>query len=103
MIDRQAALDSISAWRRDYPLDLQEPIDDCWNAVRELPAVQPEQKWIPCSERFPEGGSYLVWMPFAPPEGRIAVADYCDGYWNIKTPISAWMPLPKPYWGGASE
>ena len=41
LIDRQQALDAIGSWRRDYPLDLQEPIDDCWNSVRELPAVQP--------------------------------------------------------------
>ena len=42
LIDRQAALDAIKAWCADYPLELQEPIDDCWNSVRELPAVQPD-------------------------------------------------------------
>ena len=42
LIYKQTALDAIDAWRREYPLDLQEPIDDCWNAVRELPAVQPD-------------------------------------------------------------
>ena len=42
LIDRQAALDAIDAWRREYPLSMQEPIDDCWNAVKELPTVQPE-------------------------------------------------------------
>lgn len=40
LIRRRDALDAIDSWRRDYPLDLQEPIDDCWNSVRELPAVQ---------------------------------------------------------------
>ena len=67
------------------------------------PIAQPEQRWIPSSEKPPKEGSYLVWMPFAPPENRIAVGKRCDGYWNIKTPISAWMPLPEPYRGGDSN
>lgn len=58
---------------------------------------QPEQRWISSGEKPPEEGRYLVWMPFAPPKHRMAVAEYCGGHWNIKTPISAWMPLPKPY------
>ena len=41
-ISRQMALDAIKAWYAYYPLDMQEPIDDCWNSVRELPAVQPD-------------------------------------------------------------
>ena len=55
-----------------------------------------ELEWIPVTEKLPEEGRYLVWMPFAPSKNRITVTEYC-GYWNIKTPISAWMPLPKPY------
>lgn len=58
---------------------------------------KPEQRWIPSGEKPPEKGSYLVWMPFAPPKHRITVAEYCGGYWSIKTPVSAWMPLPEPY------
>ena len=62
-----------------------------------MPSAQPEQRWIPSGEKPPEEGSYLVWMPFAPPKHRMTVAKYCGGYWNIKTLISAWMPLPEPY------
>ena len=69
------------------------------NDMKELPPAQPEQRWIPSGEKPPEEGSYLVWMPFAPPKHRMTVAKYCGGYWNIKTPISAWMPLPEPYGG----
>lgn len=75
--------------------------DHCMHHVIHAPTVeQPEQRWIPSGEKPPKEGRYLVWMPFAPPEERIAVANFCDGYWNIKTPISAWMPLPEPYRGG---
>ena len=64
---------------------------------------EPEQRWIPSGEKPPEKESYLVWMPFAPPKHRMTVAEYCGGYWNIKTPISAWMPLPKPYEEDSAE
>lgn len=63
--------------------------------------AQPEQRWIPCSEKPPEEGYYLVWMTFASPENKMAVAKYNGEYWGIKTPISAYMPLPEPYGGEA--
>ena len=102
LIDRQTAIDALHMHLM-YRMgtDSNKKRLDEW--INNLPSAQPVQRWIPCSERLPEEGSYLVWMPFAPPEGRIAVADYCDGYWNIKTPISAWMPLPAPYRGGEKE
>lgn len=65
--------------------------------------AHPEQRWIPCSEREPDTGYYLVWMTFASPENRMAVAKYNGEYWGIKTPISAYMPLPEPYGGKEHE
>ena len=57
-----------------------------------------DQKWISVTEKLPmENGSYLVWMPSTPEGCHIAVAEWCGSYWNIKTPITAWMQLPKPY------
>ena len=57
-----------------------------------------QQQWIPCSERLPtENDSYLVWMPFAREGHHITVAEWYDSYWNIKTLITAWMPLPEPW------
>ena len=62
-------------------------------AIKALEA-QADGKWIPVSERLPEeGGRYLVYTW----SHEIETAQYVDGYWNIKTPISAWMPLPEPY------
>ena len=59
-----------------------------------IKALEQEPKWIPVSERLPEeGGRYLVYTW----SHEIEMAQYVDGYWNIKTPISAWMPLPEPY------
>ena len=77
-------------------------IADVLNAVCDdytvLPSAQPG--WIPCSESPMKNNSYLVWMPFAPEGHHITVAEWCGSYWNIKTPITAWMPLPKPWKGG---
>lgn len=74
---------------------------DIADGVKDMPTIEERKtgQWIPSGEKPPEEGSYLVWMPFAQPKHRMAVAEYCGGYWNIKTPISAWMPLPEPYRG----
>ena len=78
---------------------------DIANGVKDMPTIEVRKigQWIPSGEKPPEEGSYLVWMTFAQPKHRMAVAEYCGGYWNIKTPISAWMPLPEPYGGDSNE
>ena len=74
--------------------------------ISNLPSAQPERtgKWIPCSERLPEEGRYLVncsLSVFSP-----QVMNYSDGEWyydgcqsmDLEIPtINAWMPLPEPY------
>ena len=49
LISRQAAIDAIMG----EPTDAHYP---SWYAERleQLPSAQPEQRWIPCSERLPE-------------------------------------------------
>ena len=76
------------------------------------PSAQPEQRWIPCSERLPENGrQVLVYARSV----HYALAKYdemreADGtykkqwvtfdawkpFYTIKEVI-AWMPLPEPY------
>ena len=68
-----------------------------------LPA-QPEQRWIPCSERLPEhGGRYLISV-LDGINRRTTVAPYLPrckawamngrmAYWKV----IAWLPLPEPY------
>lgn len=58
-----------------------------------------EQRWIPCSERLPDGRlnkSYLV----QDKDGRRAVGTYTNWGWMfgyyMNDPV-AWMPLPDPY------
>ena len=53
---------------------------------------QPEQRWIPCSERLPKPFEYCLWTTT---DGRV-VYHHCDGLFSNYT---AWMPLPEPYKG----
>jgi len=89
LISRAAAIDVMLAaldddWESDYAKD----------RMCELPSAQPEQRWVPCSERLPEKiGFYLTTTKDK--------AVYCD-YWNEDNfdrteMVIAWMPLPEPY------
>ena len=62
---------------------------------------QPEPQWIPCSERLPEKNDYYLVQALM--NNDIFVASWQGCYWNVKTPIVAWMPLPAPYKGGEKE
>ena len=64
--------------------------------------IQPDCKWIPCSERLPEKeGLYLITI------GRLLEVIRCHfigGNWCVPLPfyrddVVAWMPLPKAYKG----
>lgn len=70
--------------------------------IKALPSVQPEQRWIPVSEKLPdEYGEYLVTKHIIERNHKeyisndIAYFDN-DGFHKADT-ITAWMPLPEPY------
>lgn len=72
--------------------DIRELLDDLEN----LPSAQPEQHWIPCSERLPEDGRYLC--TYSNEKGIcVDFGLVTNGKWYIEP--SAWMPLPEPYEG----
>lgn len=66
-----------------------------------------EAEWIPCSERLPMMGEYV--LTYRPTMGMSMIVDAYDGYYGEDDnewyegwiyggdKVLAWMPLPKPY------
>ena len=86
--------------------------------IDEQPTIEPEQRWIPCSERLPEEkdagilkklgtnkrSDYVIATIEVKGERMTVTACTYDGAWdwNMKRAfpdfkVVAWMPLPKPY------
>lgn len=70
-----------------------------------LPSAQPEQRWIPCSERLPKIRQWVLCQCRAGIIDVLRLTD--DGCWYRKSNeiymsgfVLAWMPLPEPYRGG---
>ena len=92
-------------------------VDIC-EAIYEAPTIEPEPKWIPCSERLPEEDDYksciecldgAVW--YFTENGTMGLGYYYKSTkeWSttddLKTDgkVVAWMPLPEPYREGGGE
>lgn len=71
------------------------------DAILAVPSAQPEQRWIPVSERLPEE---LTIVLITDKEGDVFVSEFIGvingcAEWATDDVI-AWMPLPEPYKGG---
>lgn len=90
--------------------------------VKRIPSAQPEQQWIPCSERLPEvSGRYFVTRGLKAAGAiwnRVYIANFSDLmglkshmiFWEGNVgksdfvelnDVLAWMPLPEPWEGEA--
>ena len=133
VISRQAAIDALAKFVPYAICDestesYTNGLTDAYNLILQLPSAQPEQRWIPCSERLPEAedcpmdclvtrkskyiGNYTD-MAVCEKNGMwthedwdaIVLGDVKDGKSTglISTrddDIIAWMPLPEPWRGG---
>ena len=105
LISRQAAIDALEKvaelfpWRVPGNRDTYDRYNEAWNdaigraeiEIEELPSAQPEQRWIPCSERLPEDirPVLVTWKNTDPASyyqyivGKhfIGTAHYCKGKW----------------------
>lgn len=88
--------------RRQDAIDVVAGIDKYFvKYIEDLPAAQPEPKWIPVSERLPETDE-IVLVTAKPKKGlpNVNRAYYFNGFWHGSGSMSnviAWMPLPEPY------
>ena len=83
--------------------------DDIKKVINEQATFEPEQRWIPCSERLPEEGRYFVAR-----HDDVSKTNFTDilwfeknVWWNRKFTgnfaVFAWMPLPEPYKEGQDD
>lgn len=69
---------------------------ELYDMVSMLQSSQPEQRWIPCSERLPEAKQRVL-VTF--PDGTVDIK-ICIDAGHLKwffAHMVAWMPLPEPY------
>lgn len=92
----------------------------CWiryklfeKVLKETPIIEPEQKWIPCSERLPKDDDYKPFsyyedgvVFFCTKDGKVGFGWYYESTreWaneddNTVGDVIAWMPLPSPWKG----
>lgn len=99
LISRQMAIDEIEV----VSFDTYGDYIRARNLIEDLPSAQPEQMWIPCSERLPEAEVEVFVYLFERPSPYIAWISK-DGKWHTEdfvlevddNPV-AWMSLPEPY------
>ena len=141
LISRQAAIDALKEHRALYcdntPVSFSklsyaeksrvDELDTAIATLVNLPSAQPEQRWIPCSERLPEEDTeVLISYRYKEGEGdtdhvNIDITSYgttCFGgreihtlkewrqpfdYFHANYEVIAWMPLPEPYKGGEQD
>ena len=126
LISRQQAIDAL----RGYLVEKRCPDDGTLTCrlienevINKLPSVQPEQRWIPVSERLPEDyGEFLVTYKSDGEQIFMDIIEYetsfeydyeknrfkgvwifADDWQAVNSEVIAWMPLPELYQGGEQE
>ena len=100
LISRQQAIDAL------YSVD--EYNARSVKAIKTLPSAQPEQRWIPCSERLPKQGQEVICQCRANIIKVLKLDAYGDWYQDaghcyMGGFVLAWMPLPEPYKEGGAD
>ena len=91
LISRQQAIDAL------YNVD--EYNSRSVTAIKNLPSIQSEQRWIPVTERLPEkSGYYLATVDIGWKIVDVIYFNNGSGFLMANT-VKAWKPTPEPYYG----
>ena len=111
--DIEPAIDTLKA------LGALEDVDPA-KMLKEYCDTQPEQRWIPVTERLPENDNEVLITVWDAEDDYVEVykgfyqghewwTQWCHGCSKIKDEpcgeniVIAWMPLPEPYKGGEQD
>lgn len=107
-LNEEICEDAIS--RRDIALNIvsfydkatgeKKTLDFLCKCVESLPSMQPQQRWIPVSERLPNKNDvYLVIMNVLGKPIRDIDGFTTSRGWEVygNNEVIAWIPLPEPY------
>ena len=126
MISRQAAIDAIHNYWKKRLDTLPTKMTECGEVdtiiqsidkifehnktlesfIKAIPSAQPEQRWIPVSERLPEDEYVLiskiptkVAIAIRTADPRSRKIQWRDSGFGViqDDKVLAWMPLPEPY------
>lgn len=105
LIDRQALRENIE---KIYKYDCQTFVVHYPQLIDDLPSTEPEQKWIPVSERLPEDENEVI-VTVCNKTGRTRDYYSAIGIYStrlnrwivdmVSVNVIAWMPLPEPWRG----
>ena len=104
LISRKAAIDAVENIDCSDGVGISalkcEAVGDVVTAIKALPSAQPEQQWIPVSEKLPGENEFVLvtfgWFGRKTDPG-VNIDEIRDGDWMISEVVTAWMPLPEPY------
>ena len=98
LISRQAAIDLEYIVKNINGVDYVM-LSEVQMRLRKLPSVEPEQQWIPCSERLPEP-RIDVWCNSDMGQMVGYYEENVETWYGrdyLELMVTAWMPLPEPY------
>lgn len=101
----QKALDSISREDAIDAIKTSRYLVDAMEKIIRLPSAQPEQRWIPCSERLPEP-RIDVWCNSDMGQMVGYYEENVETWYGrdyLELMVTAWMPFPEPYKEDADE
>ena len=110
LISRQMAIDSLTEIimnLKNMYGDMGSAVNGARECIKSLPSVEPEQKWIPVTERLPEYGERVLTTTEVGSRGKkVRSGTYtknlfqCDNgdVWTVTDKeVLAWMHCPEPW------